>query len=163
MSWGILISSEVLVTGGSSPASDRLVDQTQEPTLSGAQEDRCGPAADNLNRGTTIMKIELLYFKGCPTYKLALDRLRAVLRETNADAQIEMVEVNSVEEAQKLRFLGSPSLRVNGLDVESEARERTGYGLTCRMYETESGLEGSPPLEAIRKAVSDAMSREREP
>jgi len=107
------------------------------------------------------MKVELLYFAGCPTYELALSRLQEALRESGVDVPVEMIEVNSVEQAQALRFLGSPSIRINRLDVERTARERTSYGLTCRMYRTESGLEGSPSVELIRTAISEALKAER--
>jgi hypothetical protein len=103
------------------------------------------------------VKVEFLYFKTCPSYKVALERLSTVLRECNIDAQVEMTEVNSTEDAQRLRFLGSPTIRINGLDVERSARERTNYGLTCRMYETNVGLDGSPSIETIREAVLEHL------
>ncbi|MGC8862690.1 MAG: DF family (seleno)protein [Armatimonadota bacterium] len=104
------------------------------------------------------MKIELLYFKTCPSYELALERLRRVLHRQKIDAQVEMVEVDSAEDARQLCFLGSPSIRINGLDVEHGARSRTDWGLMCRMYDTGSALEGSPSEEMITSALLEALN-----
>lgn len=108
------------------------------------------------------MRIEFLYFKTCPSYKLALERLQAVLKELDVDAQVDMIEVKSANEARQLCFLGSPTIRINGLDVEQTARSRTSYGLTCRMYETDAGLEGSPSIETIRDAVFEHLRKKLE-
>src|SRR5918994_7382538 len=62
--------------------------------------------------GSTTMRVEVLYFDGCPTYRTAEKTLRAVLAQGGAEAVVELVAVNTDEEAQKLRFPGSPTIRV---------------------------------------------------
>jgi hypothetical protein len=60
------------------------------------------------------------------------------------------------EDAEKLRFLGSPSIRINDLDVDKSARKSTDYGIMCRVYITESGMSGYPPVNTIREAIREA-------
>jgi hypothetical protein len=57
------------------------------------------------------MKVEILYFEGCPTYPQAEETLRKVLAEESIEVRVELVAVNTDEEAQELRFPGSPPVR----------------------------------------------------
>ena len=66
-------------------------------------------------------KIEFLYFEGCPSYKSTLDYLKEVIDEENIDANLELVLVESPEDAQKVGFQGSPSIKVNGGDLEDDS------------------------------------------
>src|SRR6516165_12543613 len=77
------------------------------------------------------MKIEILYFDGCPNRRPAVEALREVLREEGVSAEIVEVNVGDASMAHKLKFLGSPTIRVNGLDVEQEMREARDYGMMC--------------------------------
>jgi hypothetical protein len=99
------------------------------------------------------MKVEILYFDGCPTYLKAEKTLREALEEEGLDAEIELVAVNTAEEAQELRFTGSPTIRVDGEDL-FRAPERAEYALGCRMYTTPEGLRGSPTTEMLREALA---------
>jgi hypothetical protein len=87
------------------------------------------------------MKVELLYFDGCPNHEALLPRLRGLLE--GADVKLRAVE--SDEAAQRLGFLGSPTVRIDGRDVEPDADQRRDYGLKCRLYRTADGLAGAPP------------------
>ena len=104
------------------------------------------------------MKIEVLYFDGCPNHKPAVEALREVLREEGVSAEIVEVNVGDASMARALRFLGSPSIRVNGLDVEPEMREAHDYGMMCRTYAVDGRREGLPSREMLRKAMSEAQS-----
>jgi hypothetical protein len=64
------------------------------------------------------------------------------------------------DEAQHERFLGSPTIRVDGRDIDPGAAERTDYGLKCRIYQTDTGLGGMPPDEWIITAVTGAHDNE---
>ncbi len=97
------------------------------------------------------MKIEVLYFDGCPTHEAATRRLREVLAEQRVE--VEMVAVNSDEEAQSLRFPGSPTIRVDGRDL-FPVPERSIWALGCRTYVTPEGLKGVPTTEMIREALA---------
>jgi hypothetical protein len=99
------------------------------------------------------MKVEVLYFDGCPTYKTATKILQSVLAEVRVAAEVELVAVNSDEEAQLLRFPGSPTMRVDGRDL-FPAPEREDWRLGCRIYATPEGLRGSPTTEMLKEALS---------
>jgi hypothetical protein len=100
----------------------------------------------------SAVKIEILYFDGCPTYRVAEETLREVLDKQDAEADVELVAVHSDEEAQKVRFPGSPTLRVDGRDL-FPAGEREDWRLGCRVYATPEGLKGSPTTEMLREAL----------
>lgn len=110
------------------------------------------------------MTIELLYFDGCPSQEALLPRLRQLLDQERIDEQVELRQVESPEQAEGERFLGSPTLRVNGRDVDPGAETRDDFGLKCRLYRTEEGLQGTPPDEWIVAALrGQAASQPRGP
>ncbi len=80
------------------------------------------------------MKIELLYFEGCPSWQAGLKNLKTALHAENAQAEIQLVKVNDDAEAEGQHFLGSPSFRVNGEELWPEMREQ--FALGCRVYHT---------------------------
>ena len=88
---------------------------------------------------TTGMKIEILHFDGCPTYRVTENTLRQVLAEEGLEADIELVAVNSDEQAQRLHFPGSPTIRIDGRDL-FPTPEREDWKLVCRIYATPEGL-----------------------
>jgi hypothetical protein len=98
------------------------------------------------------MKIELLYFDRCPTYRPAQEALKQALSEEDIDARIELLAVNTNEEAQRRQFPGSPTIRVDGCDL-FPAGERQDWGLACRMYLTPEGLRGAPRKAMLREAL----------
>jgi hypothetical protein len=102
------------------------------------------------------VRIELLYFDGCPSYAELLPRLRELLASEGIDQEIELRRVESSEEAERERFLGSPTVRIDGEDVDISARERHDFGVECRLYRTEEGLVGTPPDGWIRVALERA-------
>ena len=105
------------------------------------------------------MTIELLYFDGCPSHEAFLPRLRDLLDQTCVDAPVQQRRVQSDEDAQRERFLGSPTLRVDGVDVDPGAAGQTDFGLRCRLYSTGDGLRGTPPDEWVLSALQRAGSR----
>jgi hypothetical protein len=97
--------------------------------------------------------VELLYFVGCPNHEAFLPHLRQLIVQARVGAQIELRRVESPEAAERERFLGSPTVRVDGRDVDPSARERDDYGLKCRLYRTDEGLVGIPPDEWVLAAL----------
>ena len=98
------------------------------------------------------MKVEVLYFEGCPTYETATKILRAVLADEGLKSEIELVAVNTDDEARRLRFPGSPTIRVDGHDLFPVAG-REDWRLGCRVYATPQGLRGSPTADMLREAL----------
>ena len=80
--------------------------------------------------------------------------MRGVLAQLNPDAKVERVGVNTDEEAQRLRFPGSPTIRVDGEDL-FPVPDRAGYALGCRMYATPEGMKGSPTAEMMRASLAE--------
>jgi hypothetical protein len=105
------------------------------------------------------MRVEVLYFDGCPSHEALMPRLRELLDDARVDATVELKHVRSIEEAQSERFLGSPTLRIDGRDVDPGAARREDYGLKCRLYATRHGLRGEVPDELITAALTRAQRR----
>ena len=103
------------------------------------------------------MTLEVLYFDGCPSH----ERLLPVLRELAAERGLEVTlrRIEDAAQAEQARFLGSPSVRVNGVDVEPGADERTDFGLKCRLYRSRGGQSGLPPRAWITRALKRCGSR----
>jgi hypothetical protein len=102
------------------------------------------------------MKIELLYFEGCPSYAELLPRLRELVGAEGIKDEVELRRVETPEQAEHERFLGSPTVRIDGTDVDPSAECRDGFGLECRLYRTDEGLSRTPPHEWIRAALGRA-------
>ena len=104
-------------------------------------------------REERAMDIELLYFDGCSTWKDTLVDRRAALAEAGRDDEVRLVNVDSQEAAERLRFLGSPTVRVDGRDIESDIPAE-GYGMECRIYWVDGKPVGLPPREWLARAVA---------
>jgi hypothetical protein len=102
------------------------------------------------------MKVEIFYFPDCPHYLTAVNTVRETLDQEGVLAEIAAVEVSDSAAAQELGFLGSPSIRVNGRDIEVAGRDSREFGLSCRTYAAHGGRAGTPPQEWIRAAVREA-------
>ena len=97
------------------------------------------------------MRIEILYLNGCPNHSPAVDRLRIVLAGEGLHPEVIEIEVRDESSARELKFFGSPTIRVNGLDIEAGSREVTETGFACRCYPG-----GLPSEDMIRAAVREA-------
>lgn len=100
-----------------------------------------------------MTRVEVMYFDGCPHARPALEAARRVGGEFDG---VEVVEVQVTEaDVDGVGFLGSPSIAVDGVDVEPGAGERTPH-FGCRRYATDAGVVGVPPDEWIRAALQRA-------
>ncbi|MDQ3571888.1 MAG: hypothetical protein M3383_03385 [Actinomycetota bacterium] len=105
------------------------------------------------------MKVELLYIDDCPGHRALAPRLRRLLDRAGVGDEIELQRIDSEEDARRVRFLGSPTVRVDGRDIEPGAERRRDWGLKCRLYRGREGLVGVPADELILAALG---SDERE-
>ncbi len=101
-------------------------------------------------------RVEILWFQGCPNHEAALELVERIAAELRVQPAIEMVEVADAEAAARLRFLGSPTVRVDGRDVEPGAERRAEFALACRIYRSEHGTAGQPSDALIREALLGA-------
>ncbi len=99
------------------------------------------------------MLIEVLFVPGCPHHEPAVESLRNVLRSEAINAKIQEIAVTDEAMARLLKFPGSPTVRINGRDVEWTPQQS--YGLACRLY---SGGTGVPSVGALQRAVAGAHS-----
>lgn len=102
-------------------------------------------------------KIEFFYWEECPSHERALAILRGVMDEEKIQAPIEIIEVKTEEEAQQYTFYGSPTIRVNGVDIAPPPEEFAHPCLTCRAYLRADGrISPLPPRELIVAAFHRA-------
>jgi hypothetical protein len=104
------------------------------------------------------MNIEVLYFEGCPNHLPAVARVREVLMSLGLRDEIHEVVVHSQADAVAMAFVGSPSIRINGADIEPWANTATAFGLSCRTYLEGPHYSGLPSRELLRKAISEACN-----
>ena len=103
--------------------------------------------------GPEQLAVEFLFYADCPSHDTALARLREALRLEAAPAALTIREVQTEEEAQATRFPGSPTIRINGGDLQPRGAVGP-YSLTCRMYFHEGGrITPLPTLAQIRAAI----------
>jgi hypothetical protein len=102
------------------------------------------------------MKVELLWWEGCPSHPETLEDLNRVLREEGVEADVDLVEVETDEQARREHFPGSPTVRLDGVDAVPPA-ETEPFSLTCRVYKTRDGrISATPDPEDLRDAVRRA-------
>ena len=107
------------------------------------------------------MKVEFLYFEGCPNHEIALAHLKESLSEVGIHTEIEIIDVENPDDAIKHRFLGSPSIRINNEDIEISEDDSTDYSMRCRRYKNGDNVEGFPSKNLIRKKlVADKEEKE---
>ncbi len=100
------------------------------------------------------MEIKFFYWEECMSHEETLQRLRQVMAEEGLQAPIHMVKVETWEQAEELRFIGSPTIFVNGRDIQPPPPDAQ-YALTCRTYYLEDGrVSPLPSLEMLRRALS---------
>lgn len=101
------------------------------------------------------MQIQFLYTDGCPYNGLARSALSEAMEEEGIRAYVEEMRVADAEAAQRLGFAGSPTIRINGRDIDRGGPA----GLGCRAYEANGGRrQGWPDKETIRWALLAAQT-----
>jgi hypothetical protein len=120
--------------------------------------DCCGPAASDREGDAAVAAargplVEVLYFGGCPNHHPAVALVERVSRELGIETDVQLVNVPNHQAAQRLRFLGSPTIRVGGVDVDPETEERADYALSCRLFRTKAGFSGQPDESWVRDAL----------
>ena len=98
--------------------------------------------------------VEILFFDGCPNHDAACELVERVSAELGLHPDVWLVNVETPDDAQRLRFLGSPTIRVNGNDVEPGADDRHDFAYSCRVYRTTSGFKGQPDEAWVRDALN---------
>jgi hypothetical protein len=97
------------------------------------------------------MKVELLFFDGCPAWQSGLQNLHSALQANGLDVSVKLVQVLDNDDAARRKFLGSPSFRINGVELWDEQRDV--YSMSCRVYATPEGIKGSPTRQMLEDAI----------
>lgn len=104
------------------------------------------------------MKAELFYFDGCPSWAGALDNLIEALALERTHADIETIRVRDDADARHKRFIGSPTIRIDGVDLEGPEADDRGFAFGCRVYTEGGRTSGSPSVALIREALRRART-----
>ena len=107
----------------------------------------------------TRPQVEILYFDGCPNHEAARAQVEQVAAELQVKPEIRLVRVPSATSAAQHRFLGSPTVRVDGRDVEPGAETRREFVFSCRVYRSERGLSGLPDPGWVRAALARSAAQ----
>jgi hypothetical protein len=105
------------------------------------------------------MTVELLYLPGCPNHEDAADLIRNVLAAEGLQSVFIETPVSNSEEASSQAFPGSPTLRVNGQDIEDLPPDRQ-IGFACRTYSVGGRTQGLPPRSWLERAIRAARTLE---
>lgn len=100
------------------------------------------------------MEIEFLIWDGCPSHPEARELLEDVLAERGLDVEVRVREVHTQAEAEELRFPGSPTIRVDGRDVDPQSASAR-PALNCRIYRK---ADGRPSPVPTREQLEAALS-----
>jgi hypothetical protein len=103
--------------------------------------------------------IEVLYVEGCPNYRGALALVKRVRPELGIDAELRTTLISEQAAAEQARFPGSPTVRVDGHDVEPGSEPSAEYTLACRLYRLEHRFAGQPDERWVREALLRAAGR----
>ena len=102
-------------------------------------------------------EVELLWFSDCPNHAAARRMLEEVIAEVAPGTAIRDVDATDPIAAERVRFPGSPTIRVDGRDIDPTYADPGDYTPRCRLYRTSAGLRGLPE----RRWIVDALSRTR--
>ena len=102
-------------------------------------------------------RVELLWWEGCPSTDAALAMVREEMSAVGLDPEgVDVREVSTDEDAEREEFVGSPTIRVDGRDVQPLPDEP--IGLACRVYRTGDGRVAPLPDPAeVRQTLITAM------
>ena len=103
---------------------------------------------------TAMAAVEILFFAGCPNVEQTREMIEAASAAAGVVPELRLTAVTSQAEAERLRFLGSPSVRVGGRDIEPGADERETFVFACRIYQTDAGISGRPAEEWLHAALA---------
>ncbi len=103
------------------------------------------------------VKVDILFWEGCPSYPKVIDRVKKVLEDLGLDYEIEFIRVESEEDAEKLKFPGSPTIRINGEDIQKETANPP-YSLSCRLYVIDGKYLPAPTEDYIRRRIKDILN-----
>lgn len=158
---GLAVLAALLVARAGRRVRGRLTCNSTVPTSTketAMAHDCCTPATKTAGPGHSVAEgtpplVEILYFDGCPNLDPAVALVERTAASLGLEPRIQLVNVSDAETAERLRFLGSPTVRIGRRDVEPGADARTDFALACRVYRTDRGVVGQPEESWVREAL----------
>ncbi len=102
------------------------------------------------------MVIRVLTFEGCPNCAATRNLVEETVRELHLQADIQAIMVSDEAEAGQYGFLGSPTIQIDGRDIEA-GRRKDRPSFSCRVYRTAGGITGIPPRQLLLDAIEEAQ------
>jgi hypothetical protein len=135
--------------------------RTTQPAARTPNLTRQGDAMDNPTNHQPPVRpvVDVLYIQGCPNYTGAVALVERVSNELGIDAQVRLQQISNPEAAIRARFLGSPTIRVDGRDIQPGAERQQEYVHGCRLYRVGHSLRGLPDEHWLRQALRAAEAR----
>lgn len=106
------------------------------------------------------MTIELLYLEGCPHHDATVDLVHSVMKSEGMLDVVRQIRIGNSEDAKAHDFPGSPTVRVNGRDIEKVPSLRLPAGFACRTYVVDGRPQGVPPRSWVEEAIRAARQQE---
>jgi len=100
-----------------------------------------------------VAKIGILFIEGCPGVLTTAEYINEVITEEDIDAEISLILIETAEDARQLHFTGSPTVRINGTDIETNIKDIKDYGLRSRLYNIDGKESGYPSKDMIKDAI----------
>ena len=94
------------------------------------QSEGVAPIKKTIEGSQTAMQIEVLTIKGCQVTPPTVELVKAIADEAGISYEISIITVENSRQANDLKFIGSPSVRINGVDIEPETNIQKNYGVT---------------------------------
>jgi len=107
-----------------------------------------------------VILVEILITEDCPNEDAAINLVGMAAEYVGVAPRLQLTEVGDLNQAEQHRFVGSPTIRVNGRDIAPAAESQQEASLACRVYATTNGLSGVPELALIRVALEEAHAAE---
>jgi len=105
-----------------------------------------------------ILSIQFQYTEDCPSHEAALKRLNQVLGEEGVRTKVHVVKVDTDAQARALNFVGSPTILINGVDIDPPPSDAVA-ALSCRAYRLEDGrISPLPSAKMMRRALQRALT-----
>ena len=100
-----------------------------------------------------VVNIGIFFIEGCPGVSSIADNIKEVIAEEAVDAEISLVLIETPEDARRLQFTGSPTVRINGMDIEPNRQAVKDYGMRSRHYNINGKKSDYPTKSMIRDAI----------
>ena len=102
-----------------------------------------------------VAKIGIFFIEGCPGVLPTAKHIKEVIAEESIDAEISLILIETPEDARQLHFTGSPTVRINGIDIETNIKDIKDYALRSRLYTIDGKNSDYPSKDMIRAAIKN--------